>query len=348
MFQKILVVVEDPESKTLRDSCSIRKGLALAKPSGSHLRLVQCCYDASAVDSLLPSKDLDASREAVLRQAQTGLTEVARNLGGQGVTASAAVLWGTIEEGVLWDEVASFQPDVIVKTSTDTPYFVGLFSNEDWSLIRECDVPVWFTRSGNPPVTGIAAAVDQVDSESDVDGLDLRVATTALGLASSLGVPVRLLHAFDTPVGLTGYYLHTTFPEGHAAASRRIFAEANVASRKARQELEEEYRAGVTAFARFVGVEPNDVVIAEGRPAEALSEYADATGAGLIVIGASEKNAWQRFWDGANPEETVESSPCDVLVVKQPREVCETRESLSGKILDDGLIEARPRRVDRG
>src|SRR4051812_19268405 len=54
----------------------------------------------------------------------------------------------------------------------------------------------------------------------------------------------------------------------------------------------------------------------EGNPHNAISDYAGTWGADLIVVGACERSAVEKFFVGSVSQSVVKHAPCSVLVVK--------------------------------
>jgi nucleotide-binding universal stress UspA family protein len=54
----------------------------------------------------------------------------------------------------------------------------------------------------------------------------------------------------------------------------------------------------------------------DGYPADSLSEYASAVGAGLIIVGSRGRGDLASFFLGSTSHRVLQMAPCDVLVVR--------------------------------
>ena len=56
-------------------------------------------------------------------------------------------------------------------------------------------------------------------------------------------------------------------------------------------------------------------IVVEGRPGEAVANYASENNADLLVIGSHQKGWWETLASGAASQELVRDAPCAVYVV---------------------------------
>lgn len=82
-------------------------------------------------------------------------------------------------------------------------------------------------------------------------------------------------------------------------------------------EIREEARTRMAEVARdeASGLEIENVVASE-RPADALCDRAEQTGAGLVVVGSHNRQGAERVLLGSVAERVVRHAPCSVLVVR--------------------------------
>jgi nucleotide-binding universal stress UspA family protein len=132
------------------------------------------------------------------------------------------------------------------------------------------------------------------------DGSDhsVRALQTAIAIAKSLGAELEIVHVSHLPVTFYAAAFETPIDLGQQMEALRKEAEA-----RAQQVLDE------------TGVEAKMVTL-DGNPADALLEYADRSGADMIVVGSHGAGAIERFLLGSTSDRIVHHARCPVLVVR--------------------------------
>jgi nucleotide-binding universal stress UspA family protein len=132
------------------------------------------------------------------------------------------------------------------------------------------------------------------------DGSDhsVRALQTAIAIAKSLGAELEIVHVSHLPVTFYAAAFETPIDLGQQMEALRKEAEA-----RAQQVLDE------------TGVEAKMVTL-DGNPADALLEYADRSGADMIVVGSHGAGAVERFLLGSTSDRIVHHARCPVLVVR--------------------------------
>jgi len=132
------------------------------------------------------------------------------------------------------------------------------------------------------------------------DGSDhsIRALQTAIAIARPLGAELEIVHVSHLPVTFYAAAFETPIDLGQQMEALRKEAEA-----RAQQVLDE---AGVQA----------KMVTLDGNPADALLEYADRSGADMIVVGSHGAGAIERFLLGSTSDRIVHHARCPVLVVR--------------------------------
>jgi len=122
-------------------------------------------------------------------------------------------------------------------------------------------------------------------------------------LAAKFGSTLRILHVVDDPSSSSDFVA-----DGFSPSTDEI-QEALTGS--ARKRLEHLMTSGDRLrFHTYV-----DAVI--GTPAEAIIDYAGATGTSLIVMGTHGRTGMAHLLMGSVAEQVVRTAPCPVLTVRQ-------------------------------
>jgi universal stress protein E len=172
-------------------------------------------------------------------------------------------------------------------------------TSTDWNLIRHCPftlllVIVLDNTRGKP----ILAAIDVRSGDDNHDTLNDVVLKQARSLARVLGSETHITTAYNmpTPMAAVGSVDATPYPTS--------------------SDIMKDHSDGV---AEFMGDSPvAGVHVEEGAPAYAINSVANRIGAGVIVIGTVARKGISGVLIGNTAEGVLESSKCDVLVVKLP------------------------------
>ncbi len=145
----------------------------------------------------------------------------------------------------------------------------------------------------------IIAAID-VD-----DDLSQKVLAVAHSLASRDGAALAAVSVWP-PVATAAVGLG-----GDAGASAAVASQAAI----------EQHRLGRAAClerlkSMVATVAPEaDAIILDGDPADETSEYAEKTGADLIVTGSHQRGFWGSLVHGSSSRDLVHDAPCAVFLV---------------------------------
>ena len=122
-------------------------------------------------------------------------------------------------------------------------------------------------------------------------------------LAAKFGSTLRILHVVDDPSSSSDFVA-----DGFSPSTEEI---QEALTRHARKRLEHVMTSGDRLrFHTYV-----DAVI--GTPAEAIIDYAGATGTSLIVMGTHGRTGMAHLLMGSVAEQVVRTAPCPVLTVRQ-------------------------------
>jgi universal stress protein E len=310
-IDRVLVVVDDISLESGRSPPAlIERAITLANATGCELELFHVCHDVSLEQRLFATDgELARQRQALADRAATRLAELAVRMRADGVSASHDVVWDHPRVAALLRRIEAFQPDLVMLESGRHRYVLGIASNDDWDLLRESPVPVWFVAATLRPidriVTGIAsvAGADEFVAAADYDVF--RIANHIGTLFHASNSPV---HAYQVPKGLTAYAMYVPdLAVGQIKLPTEDRASAAVARRHGRS---------IRAFAEHFHIDPDSVRVEMGPPSDVLAAAARSLQAGLIVMGARNLSRWERAFGAVTAEPVLERAPCDVLFVK--------------------------------
>lgn len=139
-----------------------------------------------------------------------------------------------------------------------------------------------------------------VDFSADAD----HAVEYAIGLASTLGAHVTLLHVMQSPTW-GGVDLDVTFPHAYSTFIQHLEAEV---TRNMEAYVERVTEAGLVG----------DMAVVHGVPFQEILEAARIRQIDLIVMGTHGRTGLQHILLGSVAEKVVRLAPCPVLVVRQP------------------------------
>jgi nucleotide-binding universal stress UspA family protein len=173
--------------------------------------------------------------------------------------------------------------------------FLGSVTEE---VLRHAPCPVLTIRTGRGAVA--PRAVDRVLAPLDLSDASLRALPAARSFAAAYGAQLDVLHVVED-IDIPAIYgedipnpLHEMFPE---------------VQRRTRDEIDR-------ALAAAPGPEvPSAIHFARGHAAEAIVDFAEDEGSGLIVLTRTGRRGLTRFLIGSATDGVVRAAPCPVLVV---------------------------------
>jgi universal stress protein E len=302
-IRRILVVV-DP---TIEQSAAVQKAAAIARAAAARIDLYLCDF----------SPELDAARfydtaslavavEPVAARHSLHLDRLAAPLRAAGLEVHTEVEFrNPLHEGIV-RKIARARPDLVVK---DTHYHGvlrrTLFANNDWHLIRECQVPLLLTRQAawHAPVR-ITAAVDPNHPADPKALLDHAILDHAVAFAGLLGAQAGALHVFST--------LNLMAVDPGLAAVPGAPLPVDPATVTALRGL---HRAQLEGLAQRHGIPPREAWLVEGIVTYALPEFVAEHELDVLALGAVARSALRERFIGSTAERVLDRLPCDLLVV---------------------------------
>jgi universal stress protein E len=299
------LATESPEHKAL-----LARALTVARGTGAALELFQVCSEQTFAPSWLSTDTrVRPERSHYLDTAATRLAELAVNLRADtGVQIKHDTRQDNSEAGAIIRKAAEADADLIMKTSHQSIYVVGLLTNTDWELIRRSPAHVWFVTGRADPQNILAAIGNTTDHDEIYGADDYDICDFATWLASKLGATNTMLHAVQTPTppGAFGQI----GPDPMAAA---MVIEAQIEQRR---DLREEHYNAIQALAAYFQLEPTSIKVMEGRPDDVITDVADAMAIDTIIMGAASLNRLERLLRPVNAEPVLARTDCDVVFVR--------------------------------
>ncbi len=297
-----LLVVVDPSA---RSQPALEKAARLVEAFGARVELYACEF-REGLDGR--SRAVTAAKRAHLEAGSAALAALAHEFLPSGLRVEVEYELGHPRAERVLAQIRRSRPDLVVLDSHFHPAAGrALFTHADWSLIRDCPVPLLYAKPARWHVAPrVAVAVDPLHPAAGAQRLDAALVTTARRLARGLKGSLQVVHAWlpidpavagSAVLGLSG-----------AAPSEVVrllaFAEANAAT-------------AVTAVA--AGSKPSAaVVLLRGAAVETLPGFAEVEHRDVLVLGAVSRSRLYEALIGATAERLLERVPCDLLIVKAP------------------------------
>jgi universal stress protein E len=300
--QRVLVVV-DP---TASFHPAIERAAWLARAMPSVLELFICDYApqlANTRGSNAPA--LGEARAALLARHKARLEQLAAALAAEGLTVTVDSRWDyPLHDGIV-RKALDFKADVVVKdTHFHSVLKRSIFSNTDWSLIRNCPSALLLVKPrppGQKPC--FVAAVDPVHERDKPAELDHKILRTAGTFAKALGGELHVFHAFDIAAALAVSTDSMTMP---IALPVRELSDA----------MRAEHTEAVNTLCATHGIAADRIHVHEGGTRDLLMALTDQLRADVVVMGAVSRSGLKGLFLGNTAEDVLDRLHCDLLIVK--------------------------------
>jgi len=300
--QRILVVV-DP---TASFHPAIERAAWLARAMPSVLELFICDYASQLANTRASAAPAIAeARAALLARHKARLEQLAGPLAAEGLTVTVDSRWDyPLHDGIV-RKALDFGADLVVKdTHFHSVLKRSIFSNTDWSLIRNCPSPLLLVKPrppGQPPC--VVAAVDPLHERDKPAELDHKILTVAGDLAKALRGDVHVFHAFDIAAALAVSTDSMTMP---IALPVREFTDA----------MRVEHTDAVNKLCAQHAIPAERIHIHQGGTRELLMTLTDQLRADLVIMGAVSRSGLKGLFLGNTAEDVLDRLHCDLLIVK--------------------------------
>jgi universal stress protein E len=202
-------------------------------------------------------------------------------------------------------KVLDCNADLVVK---DTHYHSvlkrSIFSNTDWSLIRNCPSTLLLVKPrppGQKPC--FVAAVDPLHERDKPADLDNKILTTAGELSAALGGELHAFHAYDIAAALAVSTDSLTMP---IALPMREFSDA----------MRTQHTDAVNELCAKHGVPAERIHVHQGGTRELLMTLTDQLRADAVVMGAVSRSGLKGLFLGNTAEDVLDRLHCDLIIVK--------------------------------
>jgi universal stress protein E len=180
----------------------------------------------------------------------------------------------------------------------------SIFSNTDWTLIRNCAATLWLVKPRPPGQRPcFVAAVDPLHERDKPADLDQRILATGRDLAKTLGGELHVFHAFDVTAAIAVSTDSMTMPIALPIAE---FADA----------MRAEHTEAVERLCKQHDVPPERTHIHQGGTRQLLLTLTDQLRADAVVMGAVSRSGLKGLFLGNTAEDVLDRLHCDLLIVK--------------------------------
>lgn len=306
-FTNILVQIDTRRDETalLARAIDVAKFHSASSKSASSksasLKIVDIVPDV-AWAVRLTAPDYNEIQQSAVRQKSLALQEIANKFQASGVEITTKVLCGKSSDQVIGEVVRS-QHDLVMKDAkgqfSQQP---GVFGTTSMRLIRYCPCPVWAFRPRRSDSTGhqkVAVAVDATAEDDAHRTLNQRILEFGIAVAGS--APPHILHAWSVygESLVKDYMKHDEFES--------LVKDAEL---EARQQL--------APLLEPLQISPNDerVHLLRGDAAQQLTEFVNANGFDVLVMGTVARAGISGLLIGNTAESLLNRVECSVVAIK--------------------------------
>jgi universal stress protein E len=300
--RKTLLVVVDP---TASSHPSIERAGWIARHLSSRLELFISDYSPDLANSLSSEAETLQARAAILERHRQRLEQLATPLRDAGLAVDVDVRWDHPLHDSIVRKAQDSRADLVIKdTHFHSVLKRSIFSNTDWSLIRNCASTLWLVKPrppGQHPC--FVAAVDPLHERDKPADLDNRILTTAKALCSALGGELHAFHAYDVTAALAVSTDSMTMP---IALPINELADA----------MRVEHTDAVKRLCREYGISTDRTHVHQGGTRELLMTLTEQLRADAVVMGAISRSGLKGLFLGNTAEDVLDRLHCDLLIVK--------------------------------
>lgn len=300
--EKKLLVVVDP---TASFHPSIERAAWLARQTGARIELFVSDYAPQLADTRSHGVAAKEARAAVVDRHHRRLEQLAQPLAAEGLSVDIDARWDYPLHDSIVRKSADVGADIVIK---DTHYHSvlkrSIFSNTDWTLIRNCAATLWLVKPRQPGLKPcFVASVDPLHERDKPADLDNRILSTGRELSSALGGELHVFHGFDITAALAVSTDSMTMP---IALPMHEFADA----------MKAEHTAAVQTLCKKHGIPAERTHVHQGSTRELLMTLTDQLRADAVVMGAVSRSGLKGLFVGNTAEDVLDRLHCDLVIVK--------------------------------
>ncbi len=300
MQLKQLLVVIDPTAKESQPS--LERASMVAAHNKAAIELLVCEHNPALEDSIFSDKEAQKrARAALLAERMDWLEELAGPLRKQGLQVSCKTRWGKPLYTEILKHVEETKPDMLFRNATTHGMLQRLlFNNTSWQLIRFCPVPLWLVRGGDGwQGKHVATALDPVHSADKPASLDHLLIDVSKKIADDLDMQNHYLHSYN-PLPRSLVF------EAELVVSYDSYLEST----------EQRHKDAFAELLQQHDASAGQSNLLKGVPEESIPAFVAEKGIDLLVMGAISRGNLENALIGNTAERVLESSDCDLLVVK--------------------------------
>jgi universal stress protein E len=299
--QRVLAVV-DP---TVSSHPAVDRAAWLARHTPTRIELFISDYAPHVAESRAQGVAAVEVREAILERQRRRLEQIAAPLRAEGLDVELDARWDYPLHDSIVRKAEELAADFVIK---DTHYHSALnrsiFSNTDWSLIRNCAATLWLVKPrppGQKPC--IVAAVDPLHERDKPANLDKRILSTAQDLSRILAGELHAFHAFDISAAIAVSTDSLTMPIALPIAE---FADA----------MRAQHTEAVARLCKEHSVPEERMHVLQGGTRQQLLALTENLRADAVVMGAISRSGLKGLFLGNTAEDVLDRLHCDLIIVK--------------------------------
>ena len=300
--QKRVLAVVDP---TASFHPCVERAAWLARHTPTRIELLISDYAPQLADPRSHGAAAADAKAALADRHRKRLEQIAAPLRGEGLAVEVDARWDHPLHDSIVRKAEEIGADLVIKdTHFHSVLNRSVFSNTDWSLIRNCAATLWLVKPrppGQKPC--FVAAVDPLHERDKPADLDKRILSSARALSDALQGEVHVFHAFDITAALAVSTDSMTMP---IALPTNEFADA----------IRAEHTEAVERFCKAHRVAADRTHILQGGTRQQLLALTDRLRADAVVIGAISRSGLKGFFIGNTAEDVLDRLNCDLVIVK--------------------------------
>jgi len=299
---KKLLVVVDP---TASFHPSIERASWLARRTKARMELLISDYASQLADTPSNNPPPSETQAAVLERHRQRLEQLAAPLREAGLTVDVDVRWDhPLHDSIVRKAVDTGADLVIKDTHFHSVLKRSVFSNTDWSLIRNCGTTLWLVKPrppGQKPC--FIAAVDPLHERDKPADLDNHILTTTEELCRALDGELHVFHAYDVTAAIAVSTDSMTMP---ISLPINDLADA----------LRAEHTDAVQRLCKHYGIPAERSHVHQGGTRPLLMALTEQLRADAVVMGAISRSGLKGLFLGNTAEDVLDRLPCDLVIVK--------------------------------
>jgi universal stress protein E len=301
MQTRVLAVV-DP---TASSHPAVDRAAWLARHTPARVELFISDYAAEVAARGSQGAGAAEARDAVIERHRKRLEQLAAPLRAEGLAIDVHARWDQPLHDSIVRRAEEIGADLVIK---DTHYHSvlnrSLFSNTDWTLIRNCAATLWLVKPRPPGQRPcFVAAVDPLHERDKPADLDRRILSTAQSLCAALQGEVHVFHAFDVTPAI-------------AMSTEAMSMPIALPINELLDAMRADHTAAVEQLCKKHGVPAERMHVLQGGTRQQLIALTEQLRADAVVMGAISRSGLKGLFLGNTAEDVLDRLHCDLVIVK--------------------------------